>query len=167
MDRNKFIRKILILLITILLINGLFGLVQLVKVSGSSMQPTLQDGDHLILDSLSYKIINPKYKDIVVVNVPGEENRKIIKRVIGVSGDHVVIKDNSLYINGVLVSEKYIKEPMSSNSMDVVVPKDSFFVMGDNRNNSDDSRDPIIGSVKKKQILGRIICVKGNPLSFF
>lgn len=160
MKKHRIITLVLLLLVIITLCYT----IQIVKVNGSSMQPTISDNDKLFLDRLAYKFSKVKYMDIVVVDVPSENDRKLIKRVIGVEGDHIVIKNNDLYINNNLISEKYIKEPMTSGDVDVTVPKDCIFVMGDNRNNSDDSRDPVVGVIKKDNILGRIICdSEGNP----
>ena len=125
-----------------------------VRVNGTSMYPTLNDGEIMILNKIDYRFNDIKRYDIVVVNT---DDRKIIKRVIGLPGETLKYENNVLYINGQEVKEKYLKE--STEDFDIKelsyskIPSDCYFVMGDNRNNSTDSR--IIGCVKKEDIEGR------------
>ncbi|MBQ6546513.1 MAG: signal peptidase I [Bacilli bacterium] len=126
-----------------------------VRVNGDSMYPTLKDGEIMLLNKINYRFNDIKRFDIVVVNTKDE---KIIKRVIGLPGETLEIKDNVLYINGKEVKEDFLKEEtrdfdMEAYGMGKRIPDDSYFVMGDNRDNSMDSR--IIGPVKKSQITGR------------
>ena len=124
-----------------------------IRVSGDSMVPTLNDGDIMILDKIGYKINGLDRFDIVVVDYKGE---KIIKRVIGLPGDHVEYINNKLYINGKHVEEEYDRKETSDFILEFLgentIPKDKYLVLGDNRPISKDSR--IIGLIDKKDIEG-------------
>lgn len=137
---------IIIIVLILLVKKFIFGTV---LVNGDSMLDTLHNGDLMILDKISYRSHKIERFDIVVVQV-GKE--KIIKRVIGLPGEVVTYHNNELYING-----KKMKDPYPSHvTYDFVtdkIEKDSYFVMGDNRTNSLDSRS--IGTVKRKNILGK------------
>lgn len=123
------------------------------------MTNTLQNNDLLLINRVVYKFQAPEYKDIVVLNTNVNNGEIFIKRVIGVSGDTVKIKDNKVYVNGTELDEKYIREPMVNNTdMEVVVPEGKIFVMGDNRNNSIDSRSLMVGMIDyKKDVIGKIM----------
>lgn len=129
------------------------------QVVGQSMTNTLQNKDLLLINRVSYKFYAPEYKDIVVLNTNVNNGEILIKRVIGVSGDAVEIKDNKVYVNGTELDEEYIREPMVNNAdMKVVVPEGKIFVMGDNRNNSLDSRNLMVGMINyKKDVIGKIM----------
>lgn len=125
-------------------------------VDGDSMNNTLQDGDNLIVDKLSYRFSDIDRFDIVVFR--HEENEYYIKRIIGLPGETVQIVDDTIYINGEPLEEHYGKEPMESAGLaDELIPlgEDEYFVLGDNRNDSSDSRDPSVGNVHRSAIAGR------------
>lgn len=129
-----------------------------VRVDGQSMEPTYQHGDRLIVWRLGYE---PENSDIVVFNPPGEnENIYWIKRVIATEGQHVEIdyNTNAVYVDGEKLDEPYLGEPMFDRGFpvrEVDVPKDCVFVLGDNRNNSKDSRS--ISAFSKDQIVGKAV----------
>lgn len=129
------------------------------QVVGESMTNTLQNNDLLLINRVAYKFYEPEYKDIVVLNTNINNGEVLIKRVIGVPGDTVEIKDNVVYVNGNRLDEKYIREAMIHNQdMKVVIPKGKIFVMGDNRNNSLDSRSLMVGMIDyKKDVIGKIM----------
>ena len=127
-----------------------------IKVNGPSMNPTLFDGDIMILNEIGYYLNGVKRFDIVVVDT---DDDKIIKRVIGLPGESVEYKDNKLYINGKQVDDPYPSTKTDDFSIQDVghekVPGDTYFVMGDNRDDSLDSRYPEVGVIRKSKILGR------------
>lgn len=121
------------------------------RIEGSSMEPTLQEGQYLIVNRLSYFLDEPQRGDIIVLHYPNDRSRDFIKRIIGLPGDTVSISNGEVRVNGILIDEPYIKDP-SPNNQTWTVEEDGFFVMGDNRRNSSDSRswsflpeDDIIG----------------------
>ncbi len=151
-ERGKwqiFVKEYLPYIITILLVL-LFKrtVISPIKVNGDSMKDTLLDGDIMLLNIIEYRFSDIKRFDIVVVD-RGKEY--IIKRVIGLPGEEVEYKDNKLYINGKEVEDSYGKD--ITNDFSVKVPKGSYFVLGDNRTNSLDSR--YFGAFPKKQVLGK------------
>ena len=126
-----------------------------VRVNGHSMDPTLSNNDIMILNKIAYKFDKIKRFDIVVIKK--EDGTDIIKRVIGLPGDKVEYKDNQLYINGKAVKEEFLHaetEDLDTEKFDrLTVPKNSYYVLGDNRKNSVDSR--YLGFIPKKEIEGR------------
>ncbi len=136
---------------------------QVSSVSGISMEPTYQDGDIVIIEKFFYKQGQPEHDDIVVADYIDEvgESTHIIKRVVGLPGDMIEIKDGKLYRNGELVIENYIKEDMVSTDLIVNVPEGKVFLMGDNRNASLDSR--AIGYIDfKESVIGKVIIDTSN-----
>lgn len=132
---------------------------QRTEVSGSSMENTLSDGDNLIVDKISYRFHDPERFDIIIFPYQYEEDTYYIKRIIGLPGERVRIDDSgNIYINGEVLIEYYWKEVMQDPGIakeEIVLGEDEYFVLGDNRNNSSDSRDPSVGVIHKKDIIGR------------
>lgn len=137
-------------------------------VNGVSMQPTLSDGDNLIVDKLSYRFHDPDRFDIIVF--PQEDGRYFIKRIIGLPGESVRIdEDGFIYINGEKLQESYGKEVMRDPGLakdGIQLGADEYFVLGDNRNNSEDSRYADMGNVKKRNIIGKVWFI-ASPWSRF
>ncbi len=145
---------------------------QRTEVSGSSMEPTLDDGDNLIVDKISYRFRDPQRFDIIVFPFQYRENTFYIKRIIGMPGETVQIgEDGTIYINGEALQEGYGKEVIKPEYIGIaanpiVLGEDEYFVMGDNRNNSSDSRTEAVGNIKRKDIVGRAF-VRIWPLDKF
>ncbi len=131
---------------------------QRTRVSGQSMETTLHDGDNLIVDKISFRFRDPKRFEIIVFPYKYEENRYYIKRIMGLPGETVQVKDGYLYINGEKLEENYGNELMNSAGIaaePIVLGEDEYFVLGDNRNHSSDSREPKVGVIKREDLLGR------------
>ena len=150
-------------IVYILLIIGLTYFIitfvgQRTRVSGSSMETTLQNGDNLIVDKISYRFRDPKRYDIIVFPYKYEENTYYIKRIIGMPGETVQIKNGYVYIDGErLLSDIYgnelIKDPQTAADP-ITLKENEYFVMGDNRNDSTDSRE--IGPIPKNKIQAKV-----------
>lgn len=129
-------------------------------VSGTSMVPTYQDANYLIIDELTYRFRLPERGDVVIFHPPIDMSTYYIKRIIGVPGDTVTIKDSVVEIKnaekpeGVVLSETYITPDMAHDNFSITVPEGQYFVMGDNRPASYDSRR--WGLLPKKNITGRV-----------
>ena len=132
---------------------------QRTEVSGSSMENTLSDGDNLIVDKISYRFHDPERYDIIIFPYKYEEDTYYIKRIIGLPGEHVRIDDSgNIYINGKVLKESYGREVIQDPGIardEITLGEGEYFVLGDNRNNSSDSRDPSVGIIQKKDIIGR------------
>ena len=132
---------------------------QRTKVSGSSMESTLSDGDNLIVDKISYRLHDPERFDIIVFPYEYKENTYYIKRIIGLPNETVLItKDGDILINGEELTESYGREVIKSAgtaSEEVTLGPDEYFVLGDNRNYSSDSRAADVGLIKRADIIGK------------
>ncbi len=124
-------------------------------VDGISMEPALENGDRVIVDKWTYHFQEPKRFDIVVF--PQDIDVYYVKRIIGLPGETVEIKNGKIYIDGIVLVENYANEAMEEEySMgEVVLLEDEYFVLGDNRNHSIDSREYSVGAVKRKYIVGK------------
>lgn len=127
-------------------------------VSGSSMENTLSDGDNLIVDKITYRFSDPKRYDIIVFPFRYAEKVYYIKRIIGLPGETVQIIDGDIYIDGEILYESYGREVMRNAGLaaePVILGEDEYFVLGDNRNDSTDSRDPSVGVLHRDELIGR------------
>jgi signal peptidase I len=119
------------------------NIVQAYKIPASSMMETIQIGDHVLANKLIYKISEPKRGDIIIFPFPKDPSKDFIKRIIGLGGETIEIKDKTVIVNGNVLQEPYAfysDTGAMRNFGPVTIPKDSLFVMGDNRDNSEDSR---------------------------
>lgn len=142
---------------------------QRTHVNGDSMNATLEDGDNLIVDKISYRFTDPDRFDIIVFPYQYQENTYYIKRIIGMPGETVQIQDGMIYIDGEVLEETYGKEVMQYAGIasdPITLGEDEYFVLGDNRNNSSDSRDPSVGNIKEDQIVGKAF-IRIWPLNKF
>ena len=147
---------LVVLLVTYLIVNYVG---QRTQVVGSSMANTLSDGDNLIVDKITYRFQDPERFDIIVFPFKYEKSTYYIKRIIGMPGEKVRI-DNAgvIYVNGEIIDENYGREVMLDPGVakdEITLGEDEYFVIGDNRNNSTDSRDPMVGNIHRDDILGR------------
>lgn len=162
-DTLKYIIVIVIVLIIVLYV------VTLQQVVGPSMQPTLNEGDVLILNKFQYYLFDVKRNDVVALKYDG--SKYLIKRVIGLPGESIYYKDNTLYINGNPYKENIV-EGLVTEDFDLkdngyeVIPDDMYFVLGDNRGDSLDSRSKEVGLIKKEDIIGKVF-IRIWPISGF
>lgn len=129
---------------------------QRTQVQGSSMEPTLSTEDNLIVDKISYRFHDPERYDIIVFP---QDTVFLIKRIIGLPGETVQIdEEGNIYIDDALLDESYGKEIIMNPGRAIEPIKlgtDEYFVLGDNRNNSSDGRDPTIGNIRRENIVGK------------
>ena len=162
---NKEIKEWLISLAIVLLVAFLlryFAIGTLV-VKGISMEPTFYHGNVIAVNKLTYKVSEPKRGDVIICSYSDVEDELIIKRVIALPGETIDFMPNDsgkydVLINGDVIEENYTKEGTGfygDMEYPYTVPEDCYFVMGDNRDNSTDSRWESIGSIKKEQIVGK------------
>ncbi len=163
-NEKSIMRELFGWVLYILIVVGLTYLIltyvgQRTRVSGHSMETTLSDGDNLIVDKLSYRFGDPKRYDIIVFPYKYKENTYYIKRIIGLPGETVQVTDGYAYIDGELLeSDVYGAEIMDNSGIagePLTLDEDEYFVLGDNRNNSSDSRDPSVGILTREDLLGR------------
>lgn len=132
---------------------------QRTKVSGESMEPTLSDKDNLIVDKITYRFRDPERYDIIVFPYEYEEDTYYIKRIMGLPGETVRIGNaGDIYINGEILEESYglevIRNPGTAKE-EITLGSDEYFVLGDNRNDSKDSRDSMVGVIHRERIVGK------------
>lgn len=164
MEKPKgIVKELLGWIVYIAIIIGLTWLIitfvgQRTRVSGHSMEATLHDGDNLIVDKLSYHFREPKRFEIIVFPYRHKENTYYIKRIIGLPGETVQVKNGYVYINGEKLDENYGLEVMEDAGIaaePIELGEDEYFVLGDNRNHSSDSRDPSVGILHRDELIGR------------
>ena len=132
-----------------------YFIVELYVVDGPSMQPTLQDGERLVVNKFIYHWRDPMRSEVVIFRYPRDHSRDFIKRVIAVGGDTIEIKDGHVFVNDALVNEDYIAEKTRTEYPKQTVPEGTLFVCGANRRNSLDSRFPDVGFVPLELVKGK------------
>lgn len=131
------------------------------RVDGNSMNPTLEDGDNMWVSKLAYRFGDPKRFDVIIFNY--DENTTYVKRIIGLPGETVRIdQEGNIYINEMLLEENYGMEPIAPTNLGranqpVLLGENEYFVLGDNRNHSQDSRWSDVGNVSRDDIIGKVI----------
>ena len=149
----SWIKVLALAAITALLVNTF--VFRIVIVEQTSMMPTLAPKERVYLDKLAYVFHEPEHGDIIILDSPIAKDTRYVKRIIGLPGDTLELKDGTLYRNGKIVSEPYIMET-TSGEFTVTVPEGKYFVMGDNRGVSLDSRNDAIGCIDRELILGKV-----------
>ncbi|SET57815.1 signal peptidase I [[Clostridium] polysaccharolyticum] len=172
--RKKRNREILIWigeLAAVILVSYLivaFGMVR-ISMIGDSMNPTLQDGNSIIVNKMSYRFTKPKRNDVIVFKQSGSEHSYYnVKRVIGLPGETIQIKEGDIYVNGERLKEEFHFEPISNGGLaneEIKLDAKEYFVLGDNRNASEDSRFANIGIIIKKDIVGSA-WIRVKPFGF-
>ncbi|HEX7735249.1 MAG TPA: signal peptidase I [Ktedonobacteraceae bacterium] len=143
--------------LTILIFLAIHFTVQNYQISGPSMQNTLQSGQFVLVNKLAYLFHQPDRGDVIVLHEPDQPGRDLIKRVIGLPGDTIVLDGNNVTVDGVQLNEPYITQKFNPGAQTQTVPPNEYFVMGDNRPQSEDSR--YFGFVPKDYIVGKAILV--------
>ncbi len=172
--RQKNYTNMILLTIAIAILVGTFAYdysFQGEKIKGDSMENTLKDGDKIIINKLAYSFGEPKRYDIVVFPYNKDKNIYYVKRIIGLPGETIQIINSSIFINGKLLYESFGKESMDEYTEGIAKDKvklgeDEYFVLGDNRNDSTDSRDSEVGAIKKEDMVGKAI-FRTYPFSSF
>ncbi len=161
--KSSIVQEILGFLLYVMMVVGITFFIitfigQRTYVSGSSMENTLHHGDNLIVDKLTYRFSKPKRYDIIVFPFRYQEKTYYIKRIIGLPGETIQIQDGVIWIDGEVLQESYGREVMKNAGLAadmITLGEDEYFVLGDNRNDSTDSRDPSVGVIHKDEIIGR------------
>lgn len=153
---REIIETALLTAIIFLIVNAAIGRFRIESVS---MLPNLHEGEYVIVDKVSYLLHPPERGDIIVFTRPNQPD--LIKRVIGLPGDLIEIRGGRVHINGVALDEPYLAEPINQSMAAQQVAPDHYFVMGDNRNNSSDSR--LFGAIVPSQIVGRAWIIYWPP----
>ena len=162
---QRILREILGWIVYLLIIAGTTYFIinyvgQRTMVSGDSMESTLHDGDNLIVDKISYRFRNPKRYEVIVFPYKYAEDTYYIKRIIGLPGETVQIINGFVFINGLKLDENYGLEVIEDTKYGIAASpiklgEDEYFVLGDNRNHSADSRETSVGVLKREDLLGR------------
>ncbi len=155
---RDLIETMVLVAIAFLVINALIGRFRIEQVS---MQPNLHEGEYVIVDKVSYAFRQPERGEIIVLKNPTPSSPDLIKRIIGLPGETIEVHDGQVYINGQPLTEPYIKEPIAKIFPATQLAAGQYFVMGDNRNNSSDSRE--FGARPGGDIVGRAWIIYWPP----
>ena len=130
------------------------------QVKGASMEINFHDGEYILTDKISYRLNDPERGNVVVFKAPRNPELDYIKRIIGLPGEKIKIENNSIFINGKKLEEEYLPEDFKTSGglflqkdKEIIIPENSYFVLGDNRSHSSDSRE--WGSIQKENIVGK------------
>lgn len=151
---HKYYKYLVTLLAVLVVFLGLQATIRSSVVLGSSMEPNFESGQRLIVNKVIYRFDEVKRGDVVILRPPSDINAEYIKRVIGLPGETVEIENGLVYINGEPLSEPYILDPPRYTMKKIEIPQEYYFVLGDNRNNSDDSH--IWGPLPQDNIIGKV-----------
>ena len=144
------IQTIVLALVLFLIINSVSARI---RVDGRSMEPSFQDGDYVIVNKLAYSSGELDRGDVIVFPFPLNTEEDFIKRIIGLPGDHLKIVRGDIFLNGQRITEDYLLTNASGDMEEIIVPQGTVFVMGDNRNDSSDSR--VWGPLQISEIIGK------------
>ncbi len=151
----EWIKSLIVAILLAMLIR--YFVVEIFLVDGDSMYPTLSDSERLVVNKFVYRFNDPERQDIVVFEY--SDDKDFIKRVIGLPGEEVKISNGKIYIDGQHLEEDYQVKHINDEFGPKDIPEDHYFVLGDNRNNSMDSRSPSVGPVNEEQIKGKAFFV--------
>ncbi len=155
---RELIETVLIVLVAMALVNTATARF---RIEGSSMEPNLHDGEYVLISKASYWFSSPRRGDVVVFRFPHDPSRDFIKRVIGLPGETVAIRDGKVFIDGRPLEEPYIRGPMVYTYGPVTLGPDEYFVLGDNRNASNDSHN--WGTLPRSAIIGKAWLIYWPP----
>jgi signal peptidase I len=155
---RDLVETMVLVAIAFLVINALIGRFRIEQVS---MQPNLHEGEYVIVDKVSYALRQPERGEIIVLKNPTPSQPDLIKRIIGLPGETIEVRSSQVYINGQPLTEPYIAQPMVNDSPATQLQAGQYFVMGDNRNNSEDSRR--FGARPINDIVGRAWIIYWPP----
>lgn len=171
---NKILKEIIIWVLELILVIGaayfiIHYAVEKTTMVGESMEPILLNEDEIVINKFAYRFTEPERFDIIIFKQSGKEHSFYnIKRIIGLPGEKVFIKDGLVYIDGELLEEKITVDPMTTAGVaeeEILLDENEFFVLGDNRNNSEDSRFASLGNIVKEDIIGKA-WIRLKPFNF-
>ncbi len=158
MRRSHLAREIVeTLALALLIFLAVHFTVQNYQIDGPSMQNTLQNGQYVLVNKTAYIFHAPERGDIIVFHQPNKPDRDLIKRVIGLPGDKITMDSTNVWVNGVELQDPYVFEPGNPNTGPITVSANNYFVLGDHRKVSEDSR--YFGQVPKDDIVGKAVLV--------
>jgi signal peptidase I len=158
LKRSHLAREIVeTIALTILIFLAIHFTVQNYQIDGTSMTNTLQNGQFVLVNKVAYLFHAPERGDVIVCHEPDEPGRDVIKRIIGLPGDKITLNSTDVWVNGVKLNEPYIREKYNPRADTIIVQPDQYFVMGDHRQDSKDSR--YFGQVPRDFIVGKAVFV--------